>query len=120
VQPGARHPTEDFEGLLAARKKNTDQIDDSIGAVDGRCNRGIVTDIGGDRCDLADIAHGLEKARPVRSPDRRAHSCAGFCNLGDDVATDKTGRAEYGNNIHLRRTSANYVPIMLKGPIKEC
>ena len=77
------------EGLRACVRQDGHQIDNHIGA-GNRARDGIgISQVGLDRVDLPDRAHGLQMARKIRPADRGAHAIAALCQGRDRMAPNK-------------------------------
>ena len=86
-----------FEGLLAGRKQDADEIDDGIGAVGSREQRVGKAHIGLHGVDLADAAKRLKEAGELGPPDGDPHARPGLGDGAHHMAADEARAAIDGD-----------------------
>ena len=90
-------PLHMIEALASALEQDADQIDDHGGVTHRAFDRARIAHIGLHRMNLADAAERLQMAGKFRPPHGDADAVAPFGERTHDMAAEKAGAAENGD-----------------------
>ena len=85
-----------LEGLATALEQDADQVDHRVRTGHRRLHRGVVANVGGDRRDLADIAHRFQPVALFGAAAGDAHPRTRPGQGAHHLASDEPGAAEHG------------------------
>ena len=89
------------EALAAGIAEDGDEVDHRIGADDGAVDRPAIAQVGLHRLNPADLAERLQVAGEIGAANRGAHAPAALEKRPHDVAAEKPGAAEDGDQSAL-------------------
>ena len=89
------------EALAAGIAEDGDEVDHGIGADDGAVDRPAIAQVGLHRLNPADLAERLQVTGEIGAANRGAHAPAALEKRPHDVAAEKPGAAEDGDQSAL-------------------